>query len=312
MKIIVLDGYAANPGDLSWDALAALGELTVYDRTDAKDVVSRIGDAQVILTNKTLITQAVLEACPSLRYVGVLATGYNVVDLEAAKQQNVVVTNIPAYSTAAVAQFTFALLLELCHRVGHHADAVAQGRWTASEHFCFWDYPLMELAGKTIGLIGYGQIGQATAAVARALGMKVLAYTPRGNGPDFVPLETLLKESDVISLHCPLTPANQGMINRETIAQMKDGVLLLNTARGGLIVDQDLRDALLSGKIAAAAVDVATAEPIPADNPLLGLENCLITPHIAWAPKEARIRLMNIAVENVRQFLAGTPVNQVN
>ena len=312
MKIIVLDGYAANPGDLSWDALAALGELTVYDRTDAEDVVSRIGDAQVILTNKTLITQAVLEACPSLRYVGVLATGYNVVDLAAAKEQNVIVTNIPAYSTAAVAQFTFALLLELCHRIGHHADAVAQGRWTTSEHFCFWDYPLMELASKTIGLIGYGQIGQATAAIARALGMRVLAYTPRGNGPDFVPLETLLKESDVISLHCPLTAENQEMINRETISQMKDGVLLLNTARGGLIAEQDLREALLSGKVAAAAVDVATAEPIHADNPLLGLDNCLITPHIAWAPKEARIRLMNIAVENVRQFLAGTPVNQVN
>lgn len=311
MKIVILDGHVENPGDLSWDALAALGELTVYDRTAPADVIARIGDAPVILTNKTVITRQILDACPSVRYIGVLATGYNVVDVAAAKEKGVVVTNVPAYSTQAVAQFTMALLLEICHHVGRHSDAVHAGKWSACPDFAFWDYPLMELQGKTLGIIGYGRIGQATAKVARALGMNVIAYSRHGQGEPYVPLEELYARSDVISLHCPLTAENTGMINRETIAKMKDGVILLNTARGALINEADLREALLSGKVYAAAADVAAVEPIPASSPLLGLDNMIFTPHIAWACFETRQRLMDIAVDNVRQFLAGTPVNNV-
>ena len=311
MKIVILDGHVENPGDLSWDALAALGELTVYDRTAPADVIARIGDAPVILTNKTVITRQILDACPSVRYIGVLATGYNVVDVAAAKEKGVVVTNVPAYSTQAVAQFTMALLLEICHHVGRHSDAVHAGKWSACPDFAFWDYPLMELQGKTLGIIGYGRIGQATAKVARALGMNVIAYSRHGQGDPYVPLEELYARSDVISLHCPLTAENTGMINRETIAKMKDGVILLNTARGALINEADLREALLSGKVYAAAADVAAVEPIPASSPLLGLDNMIFTPHIAWACFETRQRLMDIAVDNVRQFLAGTPVNNV-
>ena len=311
MKIVILDGHVENPGDLSWDALAALGELTVYDRTAPKDVITRIGDAPVILTNKTVISREILDACPSVRYIGVLATGYNVVDVAAAKEKGVVVTNVPAYSTQAVAQFTMALLLEICHHVGRHSDAVHAGKWSACPDFAFWDYPLMELQGKTLGIIGYGRIGQATAKVARALGMNVIAYSRHGQGDPYVPLEELYARSDIISLHCPLTVENTGMINRETIAKMKDGVILLNTARGALINEADLREALLSGKVCAAAADVAAVEPIPASSPLLGLDNMIFTPHIAWACFETRQRLMDIAVDNVRQFLAGTPVNNV-
>ena len=311
MKIIVLDGYVENPGDLSWEPLAALGELTVYDYTAPVEVIARIGDAPVILTNKTVITREIMDACPQVKYIGVLATGFNVVDIAAAKEKGIVVTNVPAYSTQAVAQFTMALLLEICHHVGKHNDAVQQGRWSACRDFAFWDYPLIELAGKTIGIVGYGRIGQATAMAAQALGMKVLAYSRHGQGEPFVPLDELYARSDIVSLHCPLTAENAGMINRETIAKMKDGVILINTARGGLVNDADLRGALLSGKVYAAAADVVTVEPIRADSPLLGLDNMILTPHIAWACYETRQRLMDIAVDNVRQYLAGTPVNNV-
>ena len=304
MKIVILDGYVENPGDLSWEPLAQMGDLTVYDRTAP-------GDAPIVITNKTVITRAILDACPQIRYVGVLATGYNVVDVAAAKEKGIVVTNVPAYSTQAVAQFTMALLLEICHHVGRHSDAVHAGRWSACQDFAFWDYPLIELAGKTIGIVGYGRIGQATAKAAQALGMKVIAYSRHGQGDPYVPLDELYARADVVSLHCPLTAENTGMINREAIAKMKDGVILLNTARGALINEADLREALLSGKVYAAAADVAAVEPIPADSPLLGLPNMIFTPHIAWACYETRQRLMDIAVDNVRQFLKGTPVNNV-
>ena len=311
MKIVILDGHVENPGDLSWEPLAQLGEVTVYDRTAPKDVIARIGDAPIVITNKTVITREIFDACPAIRYVGVLATGYNVVDIAAARERGIIVTNVPAYSTQAVAQFTMALLLEICHHVGRHSDSVHAGKWSACQDFAYWDYPLIELAGKTIGIIGYGRIGQATAKAAQALGMKVIAYSRHGQGEPYVPLEELYAQADVISLHCPLTAENTGMINRETIAKMKDGVILLNTARGALINEADLREALLSGKVYAAAADVAAVEPIPADSPLLGLPNMIFTPHIAWACYETRQRLMDIAVDNVRQFLNGTPVNNV-
>lgn len=311
MKIVVLDGHAENPGDLSWNGLEQLGELTVYEYTDAAETIDRIGDAELIITNKTLITAEVFAACPQIRYVGVLATGYNVVDVEAARERGVVVTNIPAYGTQAVAQYVFALLLELCHRVGHHSSAVQQGRWTAGRDFCFWDYPLIELAGKTMGIIGYGRIGRATAEIARAFGMKVMACDAYAADDGLVSLDELLENSDVISLHCPLNSENTGMINRGAIAKMKDGVMIINTARGPLINEADLRDALLSGKVQGAALDVVSVEPIREDNVLLGLDNCLITPHIAWASKESRQRLMDVAVENLAAFLRGEPVNNV-
>lgn len=309
MKIVILDGYTENPGDLSWEALEALGDVTVYEHTPENCILERIGDAPVVLTNKTPITAETIAQKPQLRYIGVLATGYNVVDVKAAKERGIVVTNVPAYGTQAVAQYVFALLLEVCHHVGHHNNAVQQGRWTSGRDFCFWDYPLIELAGKTMGIIGYGRIGQAAAALARAFGMKVLSYSPSRKDGEM--LDEVFSQSDVISLHCPLTAENTGLINRNTIAKMKDGVILINTARGGLINEVDLREALLSGKVAAAAVDVVSTEPIREDNPLLGLENCLITPHIAWASKEARQRLMDVAVENVAAFLKGEPINNV-
>ena len=311
MQIIILDGYVENPGDLSWEPLAALGELTVHEYTAPAEIVECIGDAPVILTNKTPITAATMDACPNLKYIGVLATGYNIVDTAAAKARGIVVTNVPSYSTQAVAQFAMAQLLEICHRIGHHNGAVQQGRWTACRDFAFWDYPLMELAGKTIGIVGYGSIGKATGELAKAFGMKVLAYSRHGSGDPYVPLDELYARSDVVSLHCPLTAENAGMIDKAAIAKMKDGVILLNTARGGLINEADLREALQSGKVYAAASDVVSTEPIKADNPLLGLDNMIITPHIAWASFEARQRLMDIAVNNVRQYLAGTPVNNV-
>lgn len=310
MKIVILDGYAENPGDLSWDGFAALGDLTVYDRTPADQIISRIGDAEIILTNKTPVTADTLAACPQARYIGVLATGYNVVDVAAARERGVVVANVPAYGTAAVAQHVFALLLELCHHAGHHNAAVQQGRWTSCPDFCFWDRPLTELAGKTMGIVGYGRIGRSVSDIAQAFGMKVLACSAHG-GEGTVSLQEVLTQSDVISLHCPLTADNAGMINREAIARMKDGVFIINTARGQLIDETALREALLSGKVRGAAVDVVSTEPIPAGHPLLGLPNCIITPHIAWAPKESRQRLMDVAVENLRSFLLGTPVNNV-
>ena len=317
MKIVILDGYTENPGDLSWEGFAALGELTVYERTAAADIVPRIGDAEIVYTNKTPITAETLAACPKLRYIGLLATGYNVVDVAAAKARGVAVTNIPTYGTAAVAQFAIAMLLENCHHVAHHSDAVHAGRWTANPDWCFWDYPLIELDGKTMGIIGFGRIGQATGRIARALGMRVLAYDSRPSDAgraiaEYVPLDELLANSDVISLHCPLFPETEGIVNKANIARMKDGVILLNNSRGPLVVEQDLSDALNSGKVYAAGLDVVSTEPIRPDNPLLKAKNCFITPHISWAPRESRQRLMDIAVENLRAFLAGAPVNVVN
>lgn len=319
MKIVILDGYTENPGDLSWEAMAELGELVVYDRTPADLVVERIGDAEIIFSNKTVISEEIMEQCPNIRFIGVLATGYNVIDIKAAKQRGIVVSNIPAYGTEAVSQFTIALLLELCHHIGAHSDSVKRGDWTNCEDFCYWNYPLIELAGKAIGIIGFGKIGRGTAKIAQALGMEVLAYNPspipeeqRSGGTRQVTLEELLSSADVISLHCPLFPDTQGIINKDTISKMKDGVLIINDSRGPLIVEEDLRDALISGKVAGAAVDVVSAEPIRRDNPLLDAPNIIITPHIAWAPKEARQRLMNIAVDNLKAFLKGTPINRVS
>jgi len=316
-KIVVLDGYTENPGDLSWDQLAALGELTVYDRTPAERIIERIGDAEIVLTNKTPISRETLEACPSVKYIGVLATGYNIVDYVAAKEKGVLVTNIPSYGTEAVGQFAIALLLEICHHIGHHNNAVHEGRWENNDDWCFWDYPLIELSGKTMGIIGFGRIGQVTGRIAKALGMNVIAYDKFENDSGreigkYTDLDTLLRTSDVIALHCPLFAETEGIINKTTIAKMKDGVIILNNSRGQLIIEQDLADALNSGKVYAAAVDVVSTEPIKGDNPLLHAKNCIITPHISWASKESRQRLMDIAVENVKQYLNNTPVNVVN
>lgn len=312
MNIVILDGYTENPGDLSWAGLEQLGNLTVYDRTCFKDIKSRIANANAVYTNKTPLSREIIESAPKLQFIGVLATGYNVVDVQAARERGIPVTNIPTYGTTAVAQFVFALLLELCHHVGHHNQAVQEGRWSQCPDFCFWDYPLIELAGKTMGIIGYGRIGQATAAIARAFGMKVIAYDNVVKKEECVRLDELLKKSDVISLHCPLFPDTEKMINKSAISQMKDGVIIINTSRGPLINQEDLRDALISGKVYGAALDVVCEEPIRADNPLLGLENCIITPHIAWAPKESRRRLMDIAVDNLKAFIKNKPQNVVN
>ena len=310
-KIIILDGGVANPGDLSWDDLAALGDLTVYDYTAPEDVIPRIGDASIILTNKTVIPADVISACPNLRYIGVLATGYNVIDIAEAKKRGIIVANVPAYSTPTVAQLTMALLLEIALHVGHHSRVVHEGKWSACRDFAFWDYPLMELAGKTFGIVGYGSIGKAVAKLAQAFGMNVLAYSRHGAEEFHTELDELYAKADIVSLHCPLTAENTGMINKETIAKMKDGVIILNTARGGLINEADLREALLSGKVYAAASDVTCKEPINADSPLLGLDNMIITPHIAWAATEARQRLLSVAINNVRQYLCGNPQNNV-
>lgn len=318
MKIVVLDGYTENPGDLTWEGLENLGELTVYDRTPADRVVERIGDAEAVYTNKTPITKAVLNACPNVKFIGVLATGYNVVDVEAAKSKGIPVANIPTYGTDAVSQFAIALLFELCHHIGEHSDCVKKGDWTNNADWCFWNYPLVELAGKTMGIIGFGRIGKKTGQIAQALGMKVVAYDSYRNPAlesetcKYVELEELLKVSDVVTLHCPLFPATNGIINKETIAKMKDGVMIINNSRGPLIVEEDLKDALNSGKVGGAAVDVVSTEPIQMDNPLLHAKNMIITPHISWAPKESRQRLMNISVENLAKFIAGSPVNIVN
>jgi glycerate dehydrogenase len=314
-KIVVLDGYVLNPGDLDWTPLEAHGELAVYDRTDPKDVVKRIGDAEIIITNKTFLTREMILLAPRLKYIGVLATGYNVLDMEAAREKGIVVTNIPAYSTDAVAQFTFALLLEITNRVQRHSDAVIQdNRWTTCIDFSFWDYPLIELASKKMGIVGYGAIGKAVGKIAKAMNMEILAYSPSldPKDPDWASMETIYKESDIISLHLPLTERSRGMINKDTIARMKDGVIILNTGRGLLINEQDLADALNSGKVYAAGVDVVSVEPIKADNPLLKAKNIIITPHIAWAPKQTRERLLGIAIRNVEHFLAGKPINRVD
>ncbi|MGI6481178.1 MAG: D-2-hydroxyacid dehydrogenase [Sphaerochaetaceae bacterium] len=313
-KIVVLDGYAANPGDISWDPLRELAEVVIYERSRPEEVAKRIAGAEIILTNKVFIDRSLIENTPTLRYVGVLATGYNVVDLEAANERGIVVTNIPAYSTEAVAQFVFALLLEICHNVGHHSQAVHGGRWEKSEDFVFWDYPLIELSGKTLGIIGYGRIGQATAKIAQAMGMKVVVYTRsavKESNVKVLSLDQLLEASDVISLHCPLNDQTREIINRETIRKMKDGVIIINTGRGALINEQDLTDALKSGKVYAAGVDVVSEEPIKGANPLLEAPNCFITPHIAWATYASRVRLMDIAVANVKGFLTGAIQNRV-
>lgn len=320
MKIVVLDGYTENPGDLSWAGLEGLGELAVYERTsltDEAEIISRIGDAGAVITNKTPLSARTMAACPGMRYIGVLATGYNVVDVEAAKVRGIPVCNIPTYGTDAVGQFAIALLLEICHHIGHHASAVAEGRWENNADWCFWDYPLIELAGKTMGIIGFGRIGQTTGRIAGAMGMNVLAYdeNPSDSGKEiaaYTALDDVLARSDVICLHCPLFPSTQGIINRDSIAKMKDGVIIINNSRGPLIVEQDLADALNSGKVYAAGLDVVSTEPIKGDNPLLKAKNCLITPHISWAPRESRQRLMDIAVDNLKCFLNGSPVNVVN
>lgn len=317
MKIVILDGHAVNPGDLSWAPIQALGQVTVYDHTRPEDTAAHIGDASVVLTNKTLITQAVLDACPGIHYIGVLATGYNVVDLEAARARGIPVTNIPAYSTRTVAQFTFALLLELCHHVGLHDASVKAGDWIRSTDFCYWKTPILELDGLTMGIVGFGQIGRQAASIARSFGMKLLVSTPH---PDpqleqedlrFVSLETLLSQSDVVSLHCPLTAATQGMINRETLALMKPGSLLINVSRGGLVKEPALREALESGHLAGAACDVISAEPMEPDNPLLTAPNIILTPHMAWGSVAARTRLVKIAAENIRGWMDGKPVHVV-
>lgn len=319
MKIIVLDGHTLNPGDLSWDEIASLGELTVYDRTPAERIIERIGDAEAIYVNKVPITADTIARCKNLRFIGVLATGYNVVDTQAAGKAGIPVTNIPDYGTAAVGQFAIALLLELCHQIGSHSASVLAGDWSQKPDFCYWNTPQIELDGKTMGIIGCGRIGRTTGRIAQALGMKVLAFTPH---PDSSlvsetwqyarDLDELLANSDVISLHCPLFPSTRGIINKDTIAKMKDGVLIINNSRGPLVVERDLREALDSGKVAGAAVDVAETEPIPAGSPLLGAKNIIITPHISWASIEARARLMHIAAENLRAFLREEPQNVVN
>lgn len=320
LKIVILDGYTENPGDLSWEEFEKMGELTVYDRTsltDWREVADRIGDAQAVLTNKTPLVKEVIDRCPDLKYIGVLATGYNVVDIQAAKEKGIVVSNIPSYGTQAVGQFAIAMLLEICHHIGHHDQAVREGRWESSPDWCFWDYPLIELSGKTMGVIGFGRIGQETGRIAKALGMRVIANDEYPNDAgreiaEYVSREELFCQADVISLHCPLFPSTEGLINKESIAKMKEGVIILNTSRGPLIVEKDLAEALNSGKVYAAGLDVVSVEPIRGDNPLLTAKNCIITPHIAWAPKESRQRLMNIAVENLELFMKGKPVNVVN
>lgn len=318
MKIVVLDGYTENPGDLSWDSLGELGELKVYDRTPPGEIISRIGDAELVITNKTPILAETMEKCPSIRYIGVLATGYNVIDIEETKRRNIVVTNIPSYGTEAVGQFAIALLLEICHHIGHHNEAVHKGRWENNKDWCFWDYPLIELAGKTMGIIGFGRIGQTTGKIAQSMGMKILACDSiqdpalENENCRYAELNELLARSHVIALHCPLLPSTEGMINKDTIARMRDGVIILNNSRGPLIVEQDLADALIGRKVYAAGLDVVSTEPIRGDNPLLTAPNCIITPHISWASKESRQRLMDIAVRNAEAFLKGESLNVVN
>lgn len=316
MKIVVLDGYAANPGDLSWDGLKALGECTIYDRTAPEDVLERAKGAEAILTNKVAITAGHMAALPELKYIGVLATGYNIIDIAAAKERGIIVTNIPAYSTPSVAQMVFAHILNITNRVQHYTDEIREGKWTDSNDFCFWDTPLIELLGKKIGLIGLGQTGYNTARLAIGFGMKVWAYTSKSRlqlPPEIrkAELNQLFRECDIVSLHCPLTEATHNLVNAERLAMMKPTAIIINTARGPLVNEQDLADALNSGKIYAAGVDVLSTEPPRADNPLLTARNCFITPHIAWATSAARERLQTILLENIKAYLDGKPVNNV-
>lgn len=318
MKIVVLDGYTLNPGDLSWDEFKGLGDFEVYDRTPESLIADRIGSSEIVITNKTPINKDIMDKCPNIKYIGVLATGYNVIDVDEAKSKGIVVTNIPTYGTDSVAQYVFALLLGLCHHVEAHSKSVHSGDWTKSEDFCYWNHPLIELSGKTMGIIGFGRIGKRTAQIAVAFGMNVLVYdrSPEFNlesyNLKFVTIDTLYEKSDVISLHVPLFSTTEGMICKPSIDKMKDGVMIINTSRGPLINESDLADALKSGKVKAAAVDVVSSEPIKEDNPLLNAPNIIITPHIAWAPLEARKRLMTIAQDNLKAFIDGNPINAVN
>ena len=316
MKIVVLDGYGLNPGDLSWDAVSQLGELTVYDRTSSEEVIARSAGAEAILTNKTVITAEIMEALPDLKYIGVLATGYNVVNIDAAREKGIVVTNIPAYSTPSVAQMVFAHILNIAQQVQHHSEEVRKGRWTNNTDFCFWDTPLIELREKKIGLVGLGHTGFNTARIAIGFGMQVTAYTSKSSlqlPPEIKKrtLDELFSECDIVSLHCPLTDETKELVNAERLRLMKPTAILINTGRGPLVNEQDLADALNAGKLYAAGLDVLSSEPPKADNPLLTARNCYITPHIAWASLEARTRLMDILVENIKAFQAGKPVNNV-
>jgi len=319
MNIVVLDGYTENPGDLSWDGLKAFGNVTVYDRTPYEDaeIIKRIGDAEIVLTNKLPVNKNIIDHCPGLKLISVLATGYNIIDIAYCKEKGIVVSNVPVYGTRSVSQFAIALLLEICHHIGHHDKAVHEGKWEHNPDWCFWDYPLIELADMTYGIIGLGNIGRNTAAIAKALGMQVIAYDAWQNDAgravaEYVTLDELFAQSDVIGLHMPLLPFNTGIICKENIAKMKDGVIIINNSRGQMVVEQDLADALNSGKVAAAGLDVVSTEPIKGDNPLLKAKNCLITPHMSWGAKGSRQRIMDTTVENVEKFLTGKPQNVVN
>ena len=320
MKIVVLDGYTENPGDLSWEGLAQLGELVVYDRTSYEEsplIAQRIGDAEIVVTNKTPISAQTIDSCPNLKAVAVLATGYNVVDYKYAGERNIPVINVPTYGTQIVGQFAVSLLLEIFSHIGHHDKTVKEGKWEHNIDWCYWDYPLIELYGKTAGIVGLGRIGKATARILGALNMKVLAYDAYQSEDgrkvaEYVDLDTLYAQSDVIFLHCPLFAENKEMINKDSIARMKDGVIIINNSRGGLVHEQDLADALNSGKVYAAGLDVVSTEPIKGDNPLLTAKNCIITPHISWAAQAARQRIMDITVDNIKAFIDGHPVNVVN
>ncbi len=318
MKIVILDGYTLNPGDLTWDALKHLGELVIYDRTPADKVVERAAGAEVIFTNKTPISEEALNQLPSLKFIGVLATGFNIVNTEAAKSKGVIVSNVPGYGTTSVVQMTFALLLELCLHVQRHSDTAMEGKWAKSADWCYWDFPLVELSGKTIGIIGFGRIGQQVGDVATAFGMNIIANsrtkTDQSHRKNFkwASVSELLQQSDVVSIHCPLFPETKGLINKESLKQMKSSAFLINTSRGPIIVDEDLAEALNSDVIAGAGIDVLSVEPPSKDNPLFTAKNCIITPHIAWATIEARARLMDITVSNLSAFLQGNPVNVVN
>lgn len=318
MKIVVLDGYAMNPGDLIWDGLQALGDVQIYDRSSEKEILERAKGAEIVLTNKVSLPAHIIEALPALKYIGVMATGYNMVDMDCAHKRGIVVTNVPGYSTPSVVQLTFSLLLELCYRTQRHSDAVMEGKWSASPDFCFWDYPLTELSGKTLGIIGFGSIGQKVADVGAAFGMSILAYsrtqTDQSHRKNFrwaVEQEELLTQADIVSLHCPLTPQTENLINRNTLAMMKSSAVIINTSRGGLIDAQALADALNEERISGAGIDVLAVEPPPLDNPLFKAKNCLITPHIAWATKESRLRLMAVVVGNIKSFLKGQSVNVI-
>lgn len=318
MKIVVLDGYALNPGDLSWEGIKEMGDVVVHDRTSPDQIVERSRGADVLFTNKTPVREAVIRQLADLKFIGVLATGYNIIDVKAAREKGVIVSNIPDYGSYSVAQLTLALLLELCHHVQRHSDSVHEGKWASSKDWCFWDYPLVELAGKTMGIIGFGSIGQKVGDMATAFGMKLLGTARRQSDQShrknfrWADIGELLEESDVVSIHCPLTPDTEGMINAQSLRRMKKHAFLINTSRGPIIVDQDLADALNDGVISGAGIDVLSVEPPPKDNPLFNAKNCIITPHIAWATREARKRLMDMATNNLRAFVKGSPVNVVS